>query len=167
MIIVGIDPGIATIGYGVIEYNNPKQIKVNIDNVFRFIKYLTCGTIVTNNDLSSGKRFQIIHKKITNLLKTYQPEVLSLERIFFCKNQRTLIVVSQATGIIILATSRLKIPIYEFTPSEVKFMITKNGKATKKQMKIFIEKIFLKNKIPKQDDSIDALAIAISYILRH
>jgi len=146
MVILGIDPGTATTGFGAIKELNGKII------------FLGCGCIRTFPSDSPEVRLNQIFNQINQLIKEYKPSVLAVEKLFFFKNAKTLIPVSQSKGIILLAAARKKIPVYEFTPLQVKMNIVGYGRADKKQVQEMI-KVLLKLK----DDAADALGLAISY----
>jgi len=151
MIILGIDPGTATTGFGAIKTSKEK------------ITFLGCGCIKTYPSDSPEIRLNQIFNQINRLIKEYKPGVLVVEKLFFFKNAKTLIPVSQSKGIILLAAAKKRIPVYEFTPLQVKMNIVGYGRADKKQMQKMI-KILLKLKdIPQPDDAADALGLAISY----
>jgi crossover junction endodeoxyribonuclease RuvC len=158
MIILGIDPGIARVGYGIIRvFPAKKSFKEKI-------KFIDCGVIETDKKTETGKRLLILEKEIIKLLKQHKPEKVILEKLFFFKNQKTAIEVSQAIGVIKLAIARKKIPIIEFTPLQVKMMITGYGQAQKQQVQEMVVKILNLKKPPKLDDAADALALAISFV---
>ena len=151
MIIVGIDPGIATTGYGVIE-------KIKKGNKIECLDY---GVIKTSSLLDKGERLKIINKEIDSLIKRYKPEAMAIERLYFFKNAKTIIPVSQAKGVILFTIAKNKIPVYEFTPLQVKMTITGFGRAEKRQVQEMIKIIFKLDNIPKPDDAADALGIAM------
>jgi len=151
MIILGIDPGTAIVGYGVIRNSKRKPVLVDY------------GCITTSKNLSSSKRLQIIHNQMVSLLKKYRPSVLAIERLFFNRNAKTAIAVGQATGVIMLAAARAKIPILEYMPLQIKSMIDGYGRANKKHIQKKVVKILGLKKIPKPDDAADALAVAICH----
>ena len=148
MIILGIDPGTATTGYGVI-----KKTKRNL-------KCLTWGTIETNPSLSNGERLKNLQNQLNKLIKKYKPKLLTVEKIYFFKNIKTAIPVAQAKGTILLTAAKKKIPIFEFTPLQVKTAITGYGRADKKQVQKMIKRLLNLKKLPK-DDAADALGVAI------
>lgn len=151
MIILGIDPGTAATGYGVV---NKSQ---------KGIDFVACGCIKTSPIDSPENRLNQIFNQINKLIKDFSPEVMVVEKLFFFKNAKTAIPVSQARGIILLAAVRKKIPIYEFTPLEVKMNIVGYGRASKSQMQKMIKNLLNLDKIPKPDDAADALGLAICY----
>ncbi|HOK00829.1 MAG TPA: crossover junction endodeoxyribonuclease RuvC [Candidatus Pacearchaeota archaeon] len=158
MIVLGIDPGTATTGFGILEKKG-KQIKV-----------LNYGCIITDPYFSDGERLKKINKEINNLIKKYNPDVISIESLYFFKNLKTAMPVSQAKGVILLAAANKKIPVFEFTPLQVKMAITGYGKAEKNQVQKMIKKILNleekpKDKNKRKDDASDALGIALCYLL--
>jgi len=160
MIILGIDPGTATTGFGVIE-KLPSGKK---------IKAIDYGCIITSPNLSDGERLKIISNELSKLIKKYQPEAIAVESLYFFKNLKTVMPVSQAKGIILLAAAKKKIPVYEFTPLQVKMTVVGYGRAEKKQVQEMIKVIFGLEKKPKdknkrKDDATDALGIALSCAL--
>jgi len=155
MIIIGIDPGLATIGYGIIQ-----RVKKSGKGAFLCLDY---GLIKTLPSFSQGERLKKIHKELNFLLKKYRPEILAVENIYFFKNQKTALPVSQAKGVILFTAANRKIPIYEFTPLQVKLRITGYGRADKKEVQKETQKILKLKELPRPDDAADALAIAICY----
>ena len=149
MIILGIDPGIAIVGYGVIENNAPS---------YRHIEH---GCITTPAGMDTEKRLEIIFKSLNELIKKYNPGAVAIEELFFNTNQKTGIVVAEARGVILLCCRLNGIPICEFTPLQVKQSVVGYGRAEKNQV-IEMTRLLLKlNAKPKPDDAADALAIAI------
>jgi len=155
MIIIGIDPGLATTGYGVI-----KKVKKNGKGAFLCLGY---GLIKTLPLFSQGERLKKIHKELNFILKKYQPEILAVENIYFFKNLKTAMPVSQAKGVILFTAASRKIPVHEFTPLQVKMRLTGYGRADKKEVQKETQKILKLKELPKPDDAADALAIAICY----
>jgi len=157
MIIIGIDPGIAKLGYAFIE-TKKKGGK---------LKTIDYGCITTSPDLSPGERLRIINNELNKLIKKYKPKVLAVENLYFFKNLKTAMPVSQAKGVVLLTAAKKRIPVYEFTPLQVKMTITGYGKAEKKQVQEMIKVLLDFKKIPKfankklGDDAADALGIAI------
>jgi len=152
MIILGIDPGTAITGWG--------AIRVKKDNS---LEYLDCGCIRTSKDLKAEDRLKIIYNELTKLIKEFNPKVMVVEKLFFFKNAKTAIPVSQARGVILLVGSKKKLLIHEFTPLEVKFNIVGYGRAEKIQLQKMIKKILDLDEIPKPDDAADALGLAVCY----
>lgn len=151
MIILGIDPGIAIVGYGIVEYKN---------NKFRVIDY---GAITTPSTMDTTKRLERIYKGIDILIKNYNIDEVGVEELFFNKNVKTAITVAQARGVILLACSHNDKPIYEYTPLQVKQGVVGYGRAQKAQVQQMVTSMLNLKEIPKPDDVADALAVAISH----
>ena len=158
MIILGIDPGVATTGYGV--------IKKQKDQNQRF-KVLDFGCIITEQSLPAGERLKKIHKEVLKLIDKYKPDLVSVESLFFFKNLKTVMPVSQARGVILLATAQKKIVACEFTPLQVKMVVAGYGRAEKKQVQkmtkeiLSLDKFDFKKNNRKKDDAADALGVAV------
>lgn len=161
MIILGIDPGTASTGYGVIKKVQNSKLKVK--NCF---KCLDCGLIKTAPSLSTGERLKKINNELSKMIKKYQPGILAIESLYFFKNLKTAIPVSQAAGVIFLTAAKNKVPVYSFTPLQVKMTIAGHGWAEKEKVQKRVKKILKLKEIPKQDDAADALAIALTYCLK-
>ena len=152
MIYLGIDPGTATTGYGIIKQTNPRKQE------YKILEFGVISTMKTDTD---SKRLQILHNDLTDLIKKFKPDFLGVEKLFFAKNQITAMSVSQARGVILLAGSQHKLKLLEFTPLQVKNTLCGYGKADKKQVQAMVQKSFNLKQIPKPDDAADALAIAL------
>jgi len=155
MVILGIDPGTATTGYGIIKVRGQK-LKIKSD-----IGCMDYGLIQTNPSLTAGERLKELNNQLDGLIKRYRPDVLAVESLFFFKNAKTAVPVSQAKGVILLTAAKKKIPVYEFTPLQVKTTITGYGRAEKKQVQKMIKILLGLKEVPRSDDAADALAIAI------
>ena len=151
MIILGIDPGYAIVGYGVLDYNNVE---------FRVVNY---GAITTDADTPFDKRLSEIYADMCSLLDMFKPDCMSIEKLFFNTNTTTGIDVAQARGVIMLSAAQRNIPIYEYTPLQVKVAVTGYGRAEKHQMQEMTRNILRLKAVPKPDDTADALAIAICH----
>lgn len=158
MIVLGIDPGLATIGYGVV---NAKKMNCRIKKNSKCLDY---GSIKTSPSQSTAERLKTINNELSRLIKKHQPKIMVVENIYFFKNLKTAMPVSQAKGVILLTAAKKKIPIYEFTPLQIKMIVTGYGKAEKIQVQEKIKAFFGLKDIPKPDDAADALAIALSYV---
>jgi len=156
MIIFGVDPGIASTGYGVIEKVKTKK----------FFRYLDCGLIKTTPDSPIAERLKKLNSDLDKLIRNFQPDVFVMEKVYFFRNLKTVIPVSQAQGVILLAAAKNKVPVSQFTPLEVKMTITGFGRAEKEVVQKKIKKILNLKKLPKSDDSVDALAIALTYLMK-
>ena len=151
MIILGIDPGTATTGFGIIKQDKTK-------NGFGILDF---GVIATSPKFSDAERLKILGEDIESLIKKYKPDVVGIEKLFFTTNQKTVMTVSQARGVILYLAQKEKLPIFEFTPLQVKSFICGYGEADKKQVQFVVQKIFGLKKTPRPDDAADALAIAL------
>ncbi len=147
--ILGLDPGLATIGYGCIECLETDKLKL-----------IDFGIIQTPAKTELGTRLEIIFQDLTTLLQQTQPNLVSIEKLFFYKMGNT-IQVAQARGVILLAISQAQIPIVEFSPPQVKQALTGYGKATKEEVQAAVQRELNLEKIPRPDDAADALALAL------
>lgn len=150
--ILGIDPGTATTGYGIIELCQR--------NTYR---YLGSGIIQTSKNLSMPERLKIIREDVLSLIDNYQPENIAIESIFFFKNAKTLVPVAQARGVILEAAGFRSIPLAEYTPMQVKMSVAGYGKAEKKEIQYIVAKLLNHSTIIRPDDAADAVAIAICH----
>lgn len=148
-IILGIDPGIADTGFGVIKNQNGK------------LTCLTYGSIKTSSRQELGDRLEIIYQEITKLIKKYQPSLIAIEELFFCNNAKTALVVGQARGVAVLTARLNQTRSVEFTPFQVKQAVSTYGHASKDQVQRMVKLILNLKELPKPDDAADALAIAI------
>jgi len=155
MIIIGVDPGTATSGYGVL-----RKVKSRL-------KCLDYGVIKTTPSLSPEQRLRKLYFELSKLLRKYKPKILAVENLYFFKNLKTAIPVSEAKGVILLAAAKKKIKVWQISPLEVKMGICGYGRADKKQIQRMIKEILGLEKIPKPDDAADALAIAVCYALKN
>lgn len=149
MKILGIDPGTATTGYGVIELKKSEA---------KLVEY---GCIKTSKDDPPAKRLAEIYSDLDKLIKKHKPASVAVESIFFYKNVKTAISVAQARGVVLLAVQNNKKKLFEFTPLQVKNSLTGYGMADKKQVQFMVKKLLKLKKTPRPDDAADALAIAI------
>lgn len=152
MRIIGIDPGMAIVGWAIIETNNSSNPVL-----------IASGSIQTDKNKSDSQRLKEIYSDIKTLIEKYKPNVASIEKLFFFKNQKTIIPVAESRGVILLALEENSIPFKEFTPMEIKQTITGFGRASKVEVAQMIKIILEGQKIPKLDDTTDAIAIAICY----
>jgi len=149
MKILGIDPGTTIIGVGLIEYKNKKASLLGYD------------CLRTDQKETTSQRLENLFNQLTKFIKKCQPDIVAVEDIFFFKNAKTAIDVSQARGVILLAAAKQKIPVCEYTPLQVKQAITGYGRAEKKQIQQMVKVILKLKNAPEPDDAADALAIAI------
>jgi len=151
MLILGLDPGTATIGYALLNKNKNKLTAVEY------------GCIKTNARQDTGERLICIEKELQKIVKLFKPEEAAVEKLFFLKNVKTAIAVSQARGVMLLALAKLKLPTYEYTPLQVKLTVTGYGIAPKLQVQRMVKGILGLRELPYPDDAADALAIAICH----
>ena len=151
MIILGIDPGFAIVGVGIIEYSG---------NKFRTIDYFA---ITTKANTPIEERLKIIYDGISDAIKTYKPDFVAVEELFFNNNAKTAIAVGQARGVILLSAVNHKVPIFEYTPLQVKQAVVGYGRADKTQVQQMVKAILGLKAVPKPDDVADALAIAVCH----
>lgn len=151
MVILGIDPGIATTGYGVC-----RQIKDRFE-------YVDCGVIETAKGQPVEQRIRHVHDSVVSLIERFTPDVLAIEELFFANNQKTVINVAQARGVILLAAQERHIPIFEYTPLQVKQSVVGYGRAEKHQVMEMVRIMFRLPGVPRPDDAADALAIALTH----
>lgn len=154
MRILGIDPGTAIVGWGVIDVIGSKTTAV------------AYGHIATSKDLPLPKRLLEISQNLTDIIKQYQPEESAVEELFFFKNQKTIISVAQARGCIILTLENLCVTIADYTPLEIKQALTNYGRADKAQVQLMVKALLKLATIPKPDDVADALAVALCHASR-
>ena len=151
MIVLGIDPGYAIVGCGVVEYQS---------NHFRMLTY---GAITTQAHTPFNERIEKIFDEADALMKRYKPDAMAIEKLFFNTNQKTVIDVAQARGVLVLAAQQAKMPIFEYTPLQVKQSVVGYGRAEKKQVQEMTRIMLNLEKIPRPDDAADALAMAICH----
>lgn len=151
MIILGIDPGYAIVGYGILEYRN---------NHFRAVDY---GAITTDAPMDMFARFKSIYDDLNRIMDQYRPDFMAIEELFFNNNQKTAINVAQARGVLLLSALNHGVRIFEYTPLQVKQAVAGYGRAEKNQVQQMVKLLLNLESIPKPDDTADALAIAICH----
>jgi crossover junction endodeoxyribonuclease RuvC len=149
--ILGIDPGYAIVGWGVVEYEGGR---------FRPLDF---GAVTTEAGTPFGQRLAQIYLQITELLERFRPDALSIEKLYFQNNQKTAIEVAEARGVILLAAEQQGVPVFEYTPLQVKSAVTGFGQAQKPQVMEMTRRLLRLTAVPKPDDTADALAIAICH----
>lgn len=151
MRVLGIDPGYAIVGYGVIDFNASNYIPV------------TYGAITTNSKTDFNVRLEQIYDSLDIIIKRTKPHAMSVEKIFFQNNQKTAINVAQARGVIMLVAQKNNLPVFEYTPLQIKTAVTGYGVAKKPQVMEMTRRLLKLKEVPKPDDTADALAIAICH----
>lgn len=151
MRIIGLDPGTATTGYGIIDAVEDRLIPV------------TYGVIKTSPKLDMPQRLQQIYQELGDLIREYQPETAGVEELFFGRNVTTAITVGQARGVLLLALANANIPIKEYSPPKIKDAVVGYGKANKSQVQLMVRNLLDLTETPRPDDAADGLAIAITH----
>ena len=151
MVILGIDPGVAIVGYGVVEC---------VSGNFRCLEY---GCITTPAHTLLEDRLSEIYDGMAELIARHRPDWMSIEELFFNNNQKTAVDVAQARGVILLAANKAKLPIYEYTPLQVKSAVVGYGRAEKQQVMYMVRQYLHMKETPQPDDAADAIAIAICH----
>ena len=151
MIVLGIDPGTAIMGYGVIDYQNSKH------------KPFAYGVLRSSKDDAAEYRLERLFYGVSELLEKHQPDIMAVEELFFNQNVTTAITVGQARGVALLAASMKKVKVTEYTPLQVKQAVVGYGRAEKQQVQYMIQRILGLKEVPKPDDAADALAIAVCH----
>lgn len=151
MVILGVDPGVATIGYGIVDCRSGN---------FRCLEY---GCITTPAHTLLEDRLSEIYAGILELIDRHRPDCMSVEELFFQNNQKTAVDVAQARGVILLAANQRHVPIYEYTPLQVKSAVVGYGRAEKQQVMYMVRQYLHLRETPKPDDAADAIAIAICH----
>jgi crossover junction endodeoxyribonuclease RuvC len=151
MVILGIDPGYAIVGYGVIRTDRGH------------FQPLEHGAIVTRAEEDFNRRLEIIYDSLTAVISHWKPDAVSIEKLYFQNNQKTAIGVAEARGVILLAAQKAKLQIYEYTPLQVKMAVTGYGQAHKPQVMEMTRRLLCLKEVPQPDDAADALAMAICH----
>jgi len=152
MLVLGIDPGLATTGYGLVADDGPG------------LRLLDCGVLVTAPELPLGERLCSLHRQLINLLDCHRPQAVAVEELFFSRNARTAMMVSHARGAILLAIAESGLPVFEYTPLQVKNAIVGYGRASKPQVQKTLRVLLNMDEYPRPDDAADAVAVAICHI---
>ena len=155
MIVLGIDPGTAATGYGVLERTGTR------------LRAIDFGCLATDPSVSPEGRLLAIHAGISELIETHRPALVAVERLFFNKNVQTAFAVGQARGVVLLAAAQHRIPVHEYTPNEVKVAVTGYGRAPKEQVQRMVQLVLGLPALPRPDDAADALAVAICLAHAH
>lgn len=151
MIILGIDPGYAILGYGVISAEKDKFTVVD------------CGVIETNTTMSFPERLERLYAGTCALIERFKPDHAAFEELFFYRNTTTALQVAAARGVAVLAAQQAGLPLYEYTPMQIKLSVTGDGRADKVQMQTMVKLLLKLSKVPKPDDAADALGVAVCH----
>ncbi len=151
MIVLGIDPGYAIVGWGVVRYERGRFAPLDF------------GAVLTPAGMDFSRRLEIIYDEMAALIAKASPDAMAVEKLYFKNNQKTAIDVAQARGVILLAAKKQNIPLYEYTPLQVKSAVTGYGQAEKPQVMEMTRRLLGLRDVPKPDDTADALAIAICH----
>ncbi|MBC7315614.1 MAG: crossover junction endodeoxyribonuclease RuvC [Chloroflexi bacterium] len=151
MLVLGLDPGLATTGYGLVQGEG------------RSLRAVAYGVLKTPANLPVAERLALLHQALLDLLAEYRPQAAAVEELFFSTNARTAIVVGEARGVILLTLAQAQVPITEYTPLQVKQAITGYGQAEKAQMQQMVRLLLNLEHLPQPDDAADALAVAICH----
>jgi crossover junction endodeoxyribonuclease RuvC len=151
LLVLGVDPGLADTGYGAVRRNNGR------------LSLITSGTLKTPANLPEPKRLRVLADQLRALLAELHPQAAAFEELFFSKNVRTAMAVGQARGVALLAAVEAGAEVHEYTPNQVKMSLTGYGGATKAQMLKMVQSLLGTRELPRSDDAIDALAIAICH----
>lgn len=153
MLVLGIDPGIAITGYGLVQTHSKDDYEC-----------LGYGIIATKSGLSDAERLKILYFELSELINLHHPESCAVEKLFFQKNVKTALSVGQARGVAMLTLAQADLPIMEYTPNEIKQTVCGYGNATKIQVQRMVQTLLRLDDLPKPDDAADALAVAICHI---
>ena len=151
MKILGIDPGMAIVGYSIVEYDGKN------------LELLHSGSIQTQKGERESARLLEIYNDMNIIVEKYQPDVCAIEKLFFFRNTTTVMPVAHARGVILTVLEKYGVPIFEYTPIQVKQTLTGYGRADKKEVEQMVKISLRTDKLPKLDDTVDSIAIAITY----
>ncbi len=153
MKVLGIDPGMATTGWGLVRQVSPQK--------YETLRY---GCLLTQARVPMSERLQSIAKQLRDIVRTEQPDVAAIEELFFAKNSQTAASVGHARGVLLFVLAELGLPVFEYNPRQVKIALTGFGAADKSQMQRMVQRLLGLKEVPKPDDAADALAIALCHI---
>ena len=159
MRILGIDPGMAIVGYCLLDY-----FENNEDQPYKIVN---CGSIQTSKTADNPKRLLEIHNDLEYLIKEFSPETAAVEQLFYFKNAKTITPVNEARGVILMTLEKFNIPIFEYTPLVIKQTVTGYGRACKSEVRDMVKVLFSGQDFPKLDDTSDAVAIAVCHTSMH
>jgi crossover junction endodeoxyribonuclease RuvC len=152
MLVLGIDPGTATTGWGIVERDGDS------------LTLLDYGTVTTSQGAPLPERLQVIYQELGQIIEQHSPDAAAVEKLFFSKNVRTALAVGQARGVALLAIADAGLPLHEYTPLEVKQSVSGYGRASKEQVQKLVQILLGLDFLPEPDDAADAIAVAICHI---
>lgn len=155
MKVLGIDPGTGRVGWAILEGNRAHQTLIDT------------GCFETKAGLPVPRRLHLIHQEVTRLIQEFQPDAAAVESLFYFKNAKTVMQVSQARGVVLVALEQQALPAYDYTPLQVKQAVTGYGRADKNQVQQMVKSILKLKAIPKPDDAADAAAVALTHFFSH
>ncbi|MEP7103492.1 MAG: crossover junction endodeoxyribonuclease RuvC [Candidatus Dojkabacteria bacterium] len=153
MIVIGIDVGFAICGWSIVEKTTIGELKL-----------IDCGVITTKSTEEISYRLKQVYEALNELIALFSPDCMSVEDLFFFKNEKTIIKVGMVRGVILLAGNKNNLPVYNYTPLQVKTAVTGYGRAEKAQVQKMVKLIFKLKEVPKPDDAADAVAIAVCHL---
>ena len=151
MRILGIDPGYAIMGWAILEKKGSTLTAIDY------------GSVTTDKSMSMQDRLKLLYNSLMDIIAEYHPDEASIEELYFNSNAKTVIFVGEARGVAILACSNSSVPVFEYTPLQIKTSITGNGRAEKRQVQLMVTKLLRLDSVPKPDDTADAVAAAICH----
>ena len=152
MLVLGIDPGTAITGYGLVRDDDEE------------LALITCGAITTSADQPLPQRLAAIYERLSALIAEHRPQAVVVEQLFFSRNVRTALAVGQARGVALLAAAHAKVPVYEYTPLQVKQAVAGYGRADKAQVQEMVRLLLKLDVVPQPDDAADAVAVAVCHL---
>lgn len=155
MIVLGIDPGTAVTGYGVVSRADDGTVQL-----------VECGVVRTSSKASLSNRLKDIYEGVTELLQRHEPDAVAVEGVFFGKNVRSAVVLGHARGAILVAASLHQLEVAEYPPSEVKSAVVGTGRATKEQVQFMVQRLLRLREVPRPDDAADGVAVALCHCFR-
>lgn len=153
MLVLGLDPGIAITGYGLVKESPSGDLSC-----------VTYGTVTTPAGQPTPGRLLSIDRELGALIEKYEPDVVAVEELFFCRNVTTALIVGQARGVAILSAARAGVPVHEYKPAEVKQAVTGYGRAPKTQVQEMVRLLLNLEQVPQPDDAADAVAVAVCHV---
>jgi len=155
--ILGIDPGTAAVGYGL----------VNVEDASKKITLLNYGTIITPSEREASFRLRLVEKSLSKIVRLYHPDILTIESLYFFQNQKSVMSVSQTKGVILLVAEKAQLPVYEFSPVEIKQVLTGYGRAEKQEVQKAVQTILNLDYQPEPNHAADALGTSLCFLIKN